>query len=1043
MSSRSSSPPGRSSTTATTHTKSHKRKKKRRAVSSTKFGASPSLPTSMIVSTISLKSPKPQEDVASQVTLAVAKKEVPSTFRPPMIVRPTGQATKQSAASKLVKLLPVLEDNVSFFGEYVYGLRSVVYYRKNFNDGGPTPRATDPLIEGKLIDSSIVKKIRCTQKISISLEDGYDDTSDDDTPASLTNSLSIIPDLPILKKPVLLSKPSKSSKSSKPRSMNDQDSGNKSDKMVRVYQSFNMFMVPNTDTAIVARYGSLVISALKQFERRLSYITARLINDVSNANYPRNIVIFKGGYVDFKKYFLEKGWAVNPDKDTPTDFNIKFTIKLADIDRARLHPWQYTNHFTTSQVLTTKSGLTKTLAPNNFDIDIDRFFPRSYRVVNASDVTSQAQLQLVSANDETIDFIEDFLNSETVKICFDWVCDPKICDSVIDWEDSADKTNERVVLTPSSRFKYSIPQLQISYRHLLYLTSVILHYDLELDKKTRFVVPPITQYEMSVILPKIPRQYKLPDFYSIISPQNMFSSDTESVPGPKIKPRLGASAINNQESNSSVDSLSLQRKEQFIHPYSSSIDEINANAATAQEYRYIARAIGVYLQFAPQMSIRILMQNTFIGKPGAKSRGRGIFCSNDILNLLALDEHDSGSINEFELPDEAAINSSDRYIIQRYLETPLLLGGYKFDIRQWVLVSSINPLIIFQWTKPYLRFCSSKYSLNESDLNNPYIHLSNNSVQKCSEGFGRDDQFLGKGNMWNWVDFSDYLSKMIDDKSWLELLLEKDPKYYCYHQTKDFKIRSPPTSTEGTEMVDILRVQNKQKSKSNLQFQSQPRSVASNNEAEEEHIETTKRKTKSRPYQSKYKISEHAKLYGSDIYGQQSRINPEDYKRSQYNDKILFDTIADRILYDMAQIIITTIQAARFEITTADNNFELFGYDFIIDDSLQVWLVEINASPTMEHSTELVTELIGKMARGLVNILVDSALGTKIKTKKKITMPKITNANSIFGSNNGMSALEDWKLIYCEKQKLTQYSADITAFGKEISIPGTVVRDSP
>ncbi|EFO61188.1 Tubulin tyrosine ligase [Giardia lamblia P15] len=1040
MSSRSSSPPGRSNTTARTHGKPHKQKRKRRAASGTKLRASPSLPNSMIVSSVCLQSLRPRADEAARVAQTATNREAPSTSRSPIIVKPTGQTFKQASSPKLQKLLPVLEDTVPFLGEYVYGLSSVVHYNKDFMAGDPVLKATNPLVEARLIDAPIVKRIRCTQKISISSEDGCDDTSDDDPPTSPTSSAIEVPDLPLLKKPSKSSKPLKSS--------NSQETGGKIDRTARAHHSSSMFMVPSTDNAIIARYGSLVISTLKQFEKRLSYIAVRLASDSSSPNYPRNIIIFKGGYVDFKKHFLDKGWIVNPDKDTPTDFNIKFAIKIADIDRTKLHPWQYTNHFTNSQVLTTKSGLTKTLSPNNFDIDIARFFPQSYRVVNASDASSQAQLQLMSSNDETLDFLEDFLNTEVVKICFDWVRDPKICDSMIDWETSAADINERIELVPSNYFKYSIPQLQISYRHLLYLTSIILHHDLELDRRTRFVVSPITQYEIGIILPRLPRQYKPPDFYGTISPQSLFSSDTEAGPGPKSRPRPGTLSLvttvsptaNGSESNAIPDALSSRRKDQFSHPYSASTDEIHANATTAQEYHHMVRALGVYLQHAPQMSIRIPMQNIFIGKPGAKSRGRGIFCSNDILKLLVLDEH-GGTDSEFELPDEAAVNSSDRYIIQRYLETPLLLGGYKFDIRQWVFVSSINPLIIFQWTSPYLRFCSSKYSLNEDDLKNPYIHLSNNSVQKCSGQFGKDDEFLGKGNMWDWMSFSDYLDKMIGDKPWLDLLLEKDSQHFCYHQTEDFKIRAPPTSTEGTEMVDILRAQNQSKFK--CQSKSQSKLVITEGKSDGEDVEAKKGKVKSRPYKQKYETSEHAKLYGSDLYGNQSRIKAEDYRHSQYTDKVIFNTIADRILYDMARIIITTIQAARFELTSADNNFELLGYDFIIDSALQVWLVEINASPTLEHSTEVVTKLIDKMSRGLVNIIVDSGLGTKIKTKKKIVMPKISNANTVFGSGNGASALEDWKLIYCEKQKLTQYSADITAFGKEISIPGVIIRNPP
>lgn len=56
----------------------------------------------------------------------------------------------------------------------------------------------------------------------------------------------------------------------------------------------------------------------------------------------------------------------------------------------------------------------------------------------------------------------------------------------------------------------------------------------------------------------------------------------------------------------------------------------------------------------------------------------------------------------------------------------------KFDIRQWVFVSSFEPLKVYIYKKAYLRICGSAFDLSE--INDPYKHLSNYSIQKTKGG---------------------------------------------------------------------------------------------------------------------------------------------------------------------------------------------------------------------------------------------------------------------------------------------------------------------
>ena len=67
-------------------------------------------------------------------------------------------------------------------------------------------------------------------------------------------------------------------------------------------------------------------------------------------------------------------------------------------------------------------------------------------------------------------------------------------------------------------------------------------------------------------------------------------------------------------------------------------------------------------------------------------------------------------------------------VVQKYIEKPLLYKGKKFDLRQWVLVKSFNPLRVYFFSHCYMRMCSQTYDLN--DCKNLFKHLTNYSLNK-------------------------------------------------------------------------------------------------------------------------------------------------------------------------------------------------------------------------------------------------------------------------------------------------------------------------
>eukprot|EP00795_Rhopilema_esculentum_P014337 gene14337-5379_t len=115
--------------------------------------------------------------------------------------------------------------------------------------------------------------------------------------------------------------------------------------------------------------------------------------------------------------------------------------------------------------------------------------------------------------------------------------------------------------------------------------------------------------------------------------------------------------------------------------------------------------------------------STWIMKPAGKSQGVGIFLINRLSQIKKWSRDGKGGTFLHTA-------SRDTYVISRYIDNPLLIGGKKFDLRLYVLVTSYRPLKCYLYKLGFCRFCTVKYNADVNELDNMFVHLTNVSIQK-------------------------------------------------------------------------------------------------------------------------------------------------------------------------------------------------------------------------------------------------------------------------------------------------------------------------
>ena len=79
------------------------------------------------------------------------------------------------------------------------------------------------------------------------------------------------------------------------------------------------------------------------------------------------------------------------------------------------------------------------------------------------------------------------------------------------------------------------------------------------------------------------------------------------------------------------------------------------------------------------------------------------------------------------------------------------------------------------------------------------------------------------------------------------------------------------------------------------------------------------------------------------------------------------------------EIIWISMCAARrkINVNARKDCFELFGYDFMIDEAYKVWLIEINTNPAIEECSSVLKMLIPRMLDDMFKLTLDKIFNLK------------------------------------------------------------------
>ena len=314
--------------------------------------------------------------------------------------------------------------------------------------------------------------------------------------------------------------------------------------------------------------------------------------------------------------------------------------------------------------------------------------------------------------------------------------------------------------------------------------------------------------------------------------------------------------------------------------------------------------------------------------------------------------------------------------VQKYVENPLLApyNGksskiprfIKFDLRVWVLVTSFSPLKAFIFSNIYGRCCCVPYDDDISTLSDNLIHLTNYSIQKNSSV----SNAATENNSTNSNSNKSSSSSSTSGSSVRSSVIGGSGLNAINKLRQDVSADNSGSSCSGSSQVPSSNGRPLLSKSELLLSHSEVISIVNNHFC---YTQSSKKSTSPCSVATSVSPTSVWRGFKQAADGATDGVNA------------WVDFVWPSVKAKVAQTLVAACCSGN--ITHREKSFQFLGFDVLIDDTLNPWVLEVNMSPALARRDSKHNATIEAMSRGLVELAILPHFNEQTKEAATGSMP--------------------------------------------------------